>query len=375
MIRRRLLILISNGHFFLSHRLPIAQAAQEAGFDVTIACPDDQSATAILTHGFKHLHFSMRRRGVTLSSEIATLAGMAWAIRCARPDVIHFVTSKPIIYGGFIARLMGIPSVSSISGLGHVFIGKGMKLAGMRAIAIFGYRFSLSRCNSIAIFQNVSDLALFQRLGILKHGEYRLIPGSGIDLKSILPRPLPVGPTVLALPARLLKDKGVIEFVEAARILRQEGNTCVFRLIGDPDPGNPTSITLEELQALQAEGVVDYRPHTKDIGRELARCHIVVLPSYREGFPKTLIDAAAAGRACATSDVPGCRDAIVPGKTGILFPARDGKAMAEALRPLIADRQQQARMGAAARIHAEAHFAIDDVVQQNLAIYNELLLY
>jgi glycosyltransferase involved in cell wall biosynthesis len=143
-------------------------------------------------------------------------------------------------------------------------------------------------------------------------------------------------------------------------------------LIGDPDPGNPTSITAEELAAWQFEGVVEYRSYTSNIGKELALCHIVVLPSYREGFPKTLIDAAAAGRACATTDVPGCRDAILPGKTGILFQARDANAMAEALRPLIADRQLQASMGAAARLYAEAHFGIDDVVVQNLAIYRKL---
>lgn len=373
MSRPRLLILISNGHFFLSHRLPIARAAQEAGFDVAIACPDDASHEVILAHGFDHIPFTMRRRGATIFSELATLIGMARAIHNVRPDVIHLVTSKPIIYGGLLARLLGIPAVSSISGLGYVFIGKGVKLAAMRTLVILGYRLSLSRSHSIAIFQNNSDLSLFQKLGILKRGRFRLVPGSGVDLNAIRPTPLPNGPTVVVLPARLLRDKGVLEFVEAARILRGEGVDCIFRLVGDPDPGNPTSITDDELAAWQAEGVVEHRPYTRDIGGELAQCHIVALPSYREGFPKTLIDAAAASRACATSDVPGCRDAIVPGETGILFPPRDSKAMAEAIRPLIASRQWQAKMGHSARAHAEAHFAIADVVRQNLAIYRELL--
>jgi len=368
----RLLFLISNGPFFLSHRLPIAQAAKEAGFEVTVACPQDDSTKAIRAHGFDHVPFTMRRRGATPFSELTTLVGIARAILKVRPNVIHFVTSKPIIYGGLVARLLGIAAVSSISGLGYVFIGKGFKLAAMRALVILGYRFALSRRRSIAIFQNHSDLGLFQHLGILKRGSFRLIPGSGVDLDAIRPAPLPDGPTVVALPARLLRDKGVEEFVEAARILRSEGVACVFRLIGDPDPGNPTSVSAEELFAWQTEGVVEYRPYTRDIGGELAQCHIVALPSYREGFPKTLIDAAAAGRACATSDVPGCRDAIIPGETGILFPARDGKAMAEAIRPLIFSRQRQASMGLAARAHAEAHFAIVEVVRQNLAIYCEL---
>lgn len=337
----KLLIVISSGSFFLSHRLPIAKAAREAGFEVTVACPADVSRDAILANGFGHLPFAMRRRGSNPLSEIATLAGIARAILKFRPDLIHFVTSKPIIYGGLLARLMGIPAVFSISGLGYVFIGKGLKLTAMRALVVIGYRFSLSRTRSIAIFQNKSDLALFRKLRILNNGKFRLIEGSGVDLKKIYPAPLPDGPTVVALPARMLRDKGVAEFVQAARILRGEGCDCVFRLIGDPDPGNPTSITIPELAQWKAEGVVELQPFTDDIGSALALCHIVALPSYREGFPKTLIDAAAAGRACATTDVPGCRDAVVPGQTGVIFPARDGKAMADALRPLIADRRRQ----------------------------------
>jgi glycosyltransferase involved in cell wall biosynthesis len=315
----------------------------------------------------------MRRRGSTIFSEIATLIGMARAIRAFRPDIIHLVTSKPIIYGGVLARMLGIPAVSSISGLGHVFIGKGLKLALMRVLVVVGYRLSLSRRRSIAIFQNNSDLGLFRKLGIVREGGFCLIPGSGVDLSAIRPAPLPAGPTVVALPARLLRDKGVVEFVEASRILRSEGADCAFRLIGDLDPGNPTSVTPQELARWEAEGVVEVYPYTRDVGAALACCHIVALPSYREGFPKTLIDAAAAGRACATTDVPGCRDAVIDGQTGVLFPARDSKAMAEALRPLIASRRRQAAMGAAARAHAEAHFAIGDVVNRNLAIYRQLM--
>jgi glycosyltransferase involved in cell wall biosynthesis len=369
----RLLIVISNGSFFLSHRLPIAIAARKAGFEVALACPTDSSRERILAHGFDQINFGMRRRGATVFSEFATLVGIGRAIRLYQPDVIHFVTSKPIIYGGLVARCMGIPAVSSISGLGYVFTGSGLRLTLMRALVVLGYRLSLSRRRSIAIFQNSSDLGLFRKLGILKRGGFRLILGSGVDLEAIRPAQLPEGPTVVALPARLIRDKGVAEFVEAARILRGEGMDCVFRLIGDPDLGNPTSVTAQELADWQAEGVVEVLPYTKDIAAELARCHIVALPSYREGFPKTLIDAAAAGRACAASDVPGCKDAVVVGQTGILFPARDGRAMAEALRPLIADRHRQAVMGAAARAHAEACFAIDDVVSKNLEVYKKLV--
>jgi glycosyltransferase involved in cell wall biosynthesis len=196
-----------------------------------------------------------------------------------------------------------------------------------------------------------------------------LIAGSGTALGQITPKPLPNGPTVVVLPARLLGDKGVFEFVEAARSLQAKGVDAIFRLVGDPDLKNPTSVTPSQLQAWVGEGIVEWVPYTPDIGGQLAAAHIVALPSYREGFPKTLIDAAAAGRASVATDVPGCRHAIVDGVTGLLCKARDPQSLADTLQRLIEDRSLQKKMGAAARRHAEAHFGLDKVTSAHLELY------
>ncbi|MFC3216399.1 glycosyltransferase [Novosphingobium panipatense] len=201
------------------------------------------------------------------------------------------------------------------------------------------------------------------------------IGGSGVDLRKITMQPHPAGAgTRIGLPARLLRDKGVYEFVEAARELRLRGRNATFLLIGDPDLTNPTSITRVEIDAWLAEGVVEWLPHTSDIAAVLATLHIIVLPSYREGFPKTLIDAAAAGRASVTSDVPGCRDAIVDGVTGLLCPVKESTALADVIDRLIIDRDLCVRMGAAARVHAENNFDIDEVTRRHIEIYEERML-
>jgi glycosyltransferase involved in cell wall biosynthesis len=171
----------------------------------------------------------------------------------------------------------------------------------------------------------------------------------------------------------MIRDKGVVEFVDAARILHAEGVPAEFRLLGDPDEGNPTTLTEQDLRALNSEGLVQWHPHRADIGAALAQAHIIALPSYREGFPKTLIDAAAAGRASVASDVPGCRHAIIDGVTGILVPARDPGALADALRRLILDRGLQERMGIAARRHAEQCFDVQEVTSQHVALYARAL--
>lgn len=368
----RLLILISNGGFFLSHRLALAIEAKAAGYEVAVACPHDESAAHIVNRGLRHIPFTMRRKGSNPFSELATIASIRAAIRAFRPDVIHQITAKPVIYGGVLARLSGIPTVSAISGLGYVFINRGAKVALLRSLVVAGFRMAVSGKRAHLIFQNGDDLATFRRLRIFGHGNVTMIAGSGADLAAIRPRPLPEGRTVVILPARLLRDKGVVEFVEAARMLKTRGVDATFRLLGDPDAGNPTSVTPAELSAWQAEGVIEWQPFTSDIDTALAQAHVVALPSYREGFPKTLIDAAAAGRAAAASDVPGCRDAIVEGETGVLFRVRDAAAMADALGPLIADRAMQARMGEAARRHAEARFDVREVCREHIAIYDRL---
>jgi len=369
-----LLFIAQNPAFFVSHRLQLAVAARAAGYNVTVASPNGDAVAAILATGATHRLIDLSRGSRNPLTELRSLWSILAALHELRPNLIHVVTPKPILYGGLLARALGIPTIVAVSGLGHVFGQTGFAASLLKRAVGFGYRLAVNGPNSHVIFQNRDDLAAFQRGGMMSHDRFSMLPGSGVDLKVIMPHPLPAGPTVVLLPARLIHDKGVGDFVRAARILRDGGTSAVFRLLGDPDPANPTSVTSAELAAWVAEGVVEWQPYTHDMDRALADCHIVALPSYyREGLPKTLIDAAAAGRAAVTTDLPGCRDAIAPGETGLLCRARDPDDLAAKLGQLIDDPALQQRMGQAARRRAEALFDVDDITAAHLALYSSAL--
>lgn len=371
----RLLFVSSDLSVFVSHRLNLAEAAIAAGYRVAVASPPapPTPVQAVTAAGAEHLSIHLWRGSRNPLRELRSLGSITRAIRRFRPDLVHLVSPKPILYGGFIARLMQIPVIAAITGLGHAFVTETRGGQLLRSAVTLGYRLAVNGTQAHLIFQNRDDLALFRASGALRHDRFVLIPGSGTDLDAIVPAPLPAGPIVVLFPARLIRDKGVGEFVAAARILRAGGTDARFRLLGDPDLSNPTSISPTELAGWVAEGIVEWQPHTASIGAALAECHIVALPSYREGFPKTLIDAAAAGRAAVASDVAGCRDAIVEGETGLLCEPRSAASLAATLAPLIADRGRQTTMGQAARRHAEAHFGRAPVTAAHLALYGAAL--
>lgn len=370
--QRRLLYIVSDDQFFRSHRLPLALAAVREGYHVTVASPPPIDRPVYLASGIQHCPIRLNRDGRTLLHEARAVIDIARVIRRYRPDLVHLVTARPILYGGIVCRLFGIQTVSAITGLGYVFTHEDHRTRRLRRLVVTGYKYAVGSKTSHIIFQNEDDLALFRANTILGKASWSIVRGSGVDLQHITPHPLPEGRTVLVLPARMLRDKGVCEFVAAARILRARGIEATFRLVGDPDAANPTTLREADLMAWVKEGIVEWQPHTHNIATVLADSHIVVLPSYREGFPKTLIDAAAAGRACATTDVPGCRDAIVAGVTGVLFKPRDAANMASVLEPIILDRSRQADMGKAARRHAEAVFDVRDTCRAHLQLYDAL---
>jgi glycosyltransferase involved in cell wall biosynthesis len=231
------------------------------------------------------------------------------------------------------------------------------------------YRFALGHVTQTVIFQNNDDRAAIQALGVNLSGKAEMIRGSGIDLKTFEPTPEPDEPVTVLVPSRLLRDKGIAEFVEAARILKGEGTTARFVLVGDAPGGNPDSLPQSQLDAWKTEGVVEFWGFRGDMPDVFSRAHIIVLPSYREGFPKALIEAAACGRAVVTTDTPGCRDAIVEGQTGRLVPVRDSAALAAAIRGLIDNKETRRNMGIAGRDLAERKFSIEHVVHRHLDIY------
>jgi len=371
--RPKLLFVVNNPAFFLSHRLPLAQAARDAGYAVHVATMAGPSVPEIVTHGLTHHVVPMSRSGRHPCQELGALWALWRLMRRVRPDVVHLVTIKPVLYGGLAARLAGVPGiVAAIAGLGFVYT-RDRRVDPLRAVVTALYRIALGAANSRVIFQNATDCELLTSAGAVRAEQCVLIRGSGVDLSVYRPRPEPPGPITVCMAARLLRDKGVDEFIEAARLLRARGLPIRFRLAGSIDPGNPASVSQAETLRWQQEGVVTLLGEHRDIAQLYSESHIVVLPSYREGLPRSLVEAAACARAVVTTDVPGCRDAIEPGVTGLLVPARDALALANAVAKLAEDAALRARMGAAGRALAEQAFDIRNIAMQHLDIYQRLL--
>ncbi|CUJ06982.1 glycosyltransferase family 4 protein [Achromobacter xylosoxidans] len=371
---RRLLFVVNNPAFFMSHRVPVALAAQRAGYDVHVATMDGPAVADIEALGMTHHAIPMTRSGKHPLQELGTLLALLRLFRRLRPQVVHLVTIKPVLYGGIAARLARVPGmVAAISGLGFVFLSNSLKMRLVRAVVARLYRLALGHRNSRVIFQNGADRDLLKSLGAVRDEQVVLIRGAGVDLDLCrgLPEP-PAPPVVVTMVARLLRDKGVQEFVQAARLLRERGVPVTMRLVGGVDAGNPASATPAEVDAWQREGCVQALGERADVPQLYADSHIAVLPSYREGLPKSLIEAAACGRAVVTTDVPGCRDAIDPGKTGLLVPVRDPRALADAIARLAGDATQRQAMGAAGRALAEREFNIERVARIHVDLYDTL---
>lgn len=370
---KTILFVVNDAAFFLSHRLVLAEAARDAGHKVEIATGAGPATGKIQGLGFAFHELPLSRSGLNPLAEFASLGALYKLFRKVRPDLVHLVTIKPVLYGGVAARLAQVPSVvTAISGLGTIFLANG-GVATLRRIAVqMAYRFSLGHRNIRVVFQNPSDRETFQRFGIDAHKTV-IITGSGVDLSQFPVVAEPPPPVTVTMASRLLRDKGVREYVAAAEMVRARLPETVFQLAGDIDPGNPTSLSQEDCDAIALSGHVRLLGHRTDVAELFSASHIAVLPSYREGLPKVLIEAAAAGRAVVTTDVPGCRDAIEPGWTGLLVPVRQADALAEAIEALATDNALRQAFGRAGRALAERQFDVRQVAAQHLAIYDELI--
>ncbi|WPO98860.1 glycosyltransferase family 4 protein [Pseudomonas sp. HR96] len=371
---KTILFVINAPEFFLSHRLPLAIAAREAGYAVHVATSDGVSVQAIRALGFTHHAVPFERKGHNPLQELKTIRSLIRLFRHLRPQLVHLVTIKPVIYGGIAARLSQVPAVvAAVSGLGTVFMAQSLRARIRRALVRRMYGAAFGHRNLTVIFQNPDDRQVLLTLGLLAPEQARLIRGSGVSLADYPCLPEPAGKPVVVMAARLLRDKGVVEFVEAARLLHARGLQVDMRLIGAVDPGNSTTVSEAQVAHWRKEGDVELMGHRTDIARQYAEANIVCLPSYREGLPKALVEAAACGRAVVTTDVAGCRDAITPNVTGLLVPAGNAAALADALQELMEDANGRRAMGQAGRVLAEEAFAINKIVEQHLQIYRELL--
>ena len=370
----RVLIVVNVDWFFLSHRLPIALGAIQAGYEVHVATCLTNSKERLEAYGFVVHPLQLDRSNAGPVAIFNLFVDFLRLFRSLRPNVLHLVTIKPVLVGGLAARLTPVGGVVyAISGLGHVFVGDNWSGKLRRALVGVWYRLVLGARNIRVVFQNSDDLQTIQSYAKIAPSKSVLIPGSGVDLTEYKHTQLPDGVPIVLMVARLLTTKGVNEFVQAAQQLHVAGVNARFCLVGDPDPGNPASVSSATLEDWKQQGVVEVLGHRTDISSLMAQAHMVLLPSYREGLPKVLIEAAACGRAVVTTDVSGCRDAIVPGVTGILVPPKNSKALACAIKRLIDDPAICAEMGLAGRQYAENAFDIQSVVKTHLDIYNELV--
>lgn len=371
--RGRVLFVANVAWFFVSHRLPLAVATRRAGYDVHVAANPD-GADPIVASGLPFHPLPVVRSATGIWNDVALLRSLGHLYRSVRPDLVHHVTLKPVIYGSLAARREDVPwVVNAVSGMGTLALASGARAQVRRSIVRPLLRLGTNRPNVRVIFQNPQDQAEYVAAGLVQPDRALLIPGSGVDLDAFRPSPAPSGVPLVVLPARIIYDKGVGEFVAAARLLRSRGVEARFALVGGLDPHNATEVAADTVQQWVAEGVVEWWGHRTDMAEVLREASIVCLPSYREGMPKALLEAAAAGRPIVTTDTPGCRNCVEAGHTGVLVPPRDAAALADALEALIADPHRREAFGSAARALAERSFGLQQVIDRHLELYGRLL--
>jgi glycosyltransferase involved in cell wall biosynthesis len=368
----RLLYLVTEDWYFLSHRLPMAHAAQRAGYDVHVATRVGGRGGEIEAQGFV-LHPLAWRRG---SFDPLHLAG---AVRMVRrlyrelaPDLVHHVALQPAIIGSLAAIGLPITCLNAVAGLGFAFTSRTAKALAVRGAMTALLRPLLNRRRAAVLVQNPDDRAQMIALGVAADRLF-LIPGSGVDSARMMPLPEPDGAVTMAFVGRLIRDKGVATLIAAHDLLAARGRAPRLLLAGDPDPSNPASVSAAEIAAWRTRRGVELLGHVGDIGKVWAAAHIAVLPSRREGLPKSLLEAAAYGRPIIATDVPGCREIAREGINALLVPPDDPAALAQAIERLAGDADLRRRLGAAGRRLVEDEFSSERIGRDIVALYDRLI--
>ncbi len=375
----KLLFTVTEGFAFLSHRLPMTRAAKTAGFDTGVVCRIGNSYDQIAKHGVTAHPWAIDRAGTNPLREYLTLNRLRNIYEAEEPALVHHVAVKPVLYGAIAACIANVPMVvNAMIGLGFLFINQGQKASILRRIVLFVLRLTLNRPGSVLLVQNPDDADLFANSGVVSPKRIVLIPGSGVDADHYAPIPEPKdGPIIVSVVSRMLWDKGIGETVDAARQLLAEGHNIKVRLIGGCDPANPQNIPEETLNAWHAEGIIEWTGPCTDIKSVWADSHIALLPSYREGMPKALLEAAACARPLITTDAPGCRSLVAHNQNGLLVPVKDAAAIAAAILFLATNPDERQRMGDDARQRIETTYAEDiisrDVEKLYQALHNQPL--
>lgn len=368
-----LLFVVNDPAFFVSQHQHLAEAAEAAGYTVAVAAPEGPGAD-VIRQRFPLFTFRLSRGAIRPHLELQTVRDLTALYRRVQPDLVYHITLKIILYGTYAARRARVPAVvNANTGLGYTFIDDSPRTALLRGIMERMYRRWVRHENRTDLFLNPDDRDEFIRRGLAQEATSKVITGPGVDVDAFRPSPEPEGEPVVMLAARMLWHKGVAEFVEAARFLRRCGAPARFVLVGDVDPGNLASVDRASLEAWQEEGVIEWWGFRTDMAEVFSQAHVVVLPSYREGLGKVLIEGAACGRALVATNVAGCREIARHGENALLVPPRNPLALTVALNRLIRDAGLRQRFGRAGRRIVEDEFANETIAEQTLAVFRERL--
>jgi glycosyltransferase involved in cell wall biosynthesis len=374
---KKVLFFANTEWYLFNFRIALAKHLRELGTEVVMVSPYGGYGKKLEEQGFRWIPVNMARRSLNPITELKLLWDLYWIYKSEKPDIAHHFTIKCVVYGGLVSSLTGISGViSAVTGLGYVFIGKDLKARILRPLVRQLLSFVIDGKNRRLILQNRDDQSIFLAARLIKNDRIRIIAGSGVDTNRFIPqanyKPMDNKTAKIVFAARLLKDKGLSEFVEAGQILQAQGIAAEFIIAGNPDPGNPASVDESALAAWRALPGISMLGHVDDMVSLLKTADIMVLPSYREGLPRSLIEAAAAGIPIVTTDAPGCRDVVEDGVNGFLVPVADSNALATALIKIITNPKLAEQMSEAGRKKALAEFDENIVFDKTLSVYQEL---
>lgn len=366
----RILLTANTDWYLYNFRLALAKFLRDQGHTVFMAAPTGKYTPRLQHEGFGWHAWELGRQSMNPVGELRSIRILLHIVQSVQPQVLHNHTIKPLLYGSLVGRLVRIPAIiNSVTGRGYVFISRDRRARWLRRMLLPVYRLALQNPQSGGIFENSTDLDFFIEHRLIPPDRAWLIKGVGVDPERFYPTPEPPGVPQIVFPARMLWDKGVGVLIEAARILksRREAN---FVLVGEPDPGNPASISADQLESWQADGLIEWRGWQTDMPAVYQDSHIVVLPTmYGEGVPTVLLEGAASGRPLIATDIPGCRQIVYPGENGFLIPPGDSSALADALEKLIRDPALRGRMGSISRQIVLRQFTHAQVNAETLAVY------
>ena len=369
----RILYVVTEDWYFLSHRLPMARAAKAAGYEVHVATRLNRGKEAIEAEGFTPHSLSWQRGSLSPTHSLAGVAELRKLLRALKPDILHNISLKPVLLGGIASLgLSSIAVVNSLTGLGTLFVGNHSKSDLTRPLVVAALKALLKRPNSRTVVQNPDDKRFVLGLGV-PEASVDLIPGSGVDTQHFTPLPEPPPPITAAYVGRMLADKGVLTLIQAYSLATSRGAKLQLLLAGDTDRENPGSLAPEQLREFASAFGIRWLGHVADIREVWAKAHISVLASRREGLPKSLLEAAACGRPMIATDTPGCREIAIAGKTALTFPVDDAPALAEALTQMAGDSEMRASFGSAARALVEEKFSAEAIGKATVALYRSLV--